>query len=133
MTSPPPVTTTFAEGRYFDLWMLVHFASGVAGGFSNVYFELSPRYLFALAFLLMLAWEGGEYLIGLRESWANRIIDVIVGMAGVFLAERAARAMLPSREVMAFFASLAVALVGLALGVRAYRARRGNALLDLPD
>ncbi len=127
MTSPPPVTATFDEGRYFDLWMLVHFASGVTGGFSNVYWELPVPILLALSLFLMLLWEGGELALRIRESWSNRIIDIVIGLAGVALAERASRSLLPSQEVLAFWACLGVALGGLALGVRAYNRRRSAA------
>ena len=124
MTSTPPVTTSFAEGRYFDLWMLVHFASGAAGGYSNVYWELPGPWVYLLALFLMLLWEAGEYVSKIHESWPNRIIDVVVGMVGVTLAERSATVLLPSQEVIAFVVSLAVALVGLGLGVRAFKRRQ---------
>jgi hypothetical protein len=124
MTSTPPVTTSFAEGRYFDLWMLVHFASGIAGGFSNVYWELPGPWVYLLALFLMLLWEAGEYVSRIRESWSNRIIDIVVGMLGVTLAERSATVLLPSHEVIAFVVSLAISLAGLGLGVRAFKRRK---------
>jgi hypothetical protein len=127
MTTPPAVTTSFDEGRYFDLWMFVHFISGVAGGFSNVFWELPTAMMYALAVFLMLLWETGEFLARIRESWSNRVIDLVVGIAGVILAERLSRVMLPSREIVAFVACTALALGGLALGVRAYRRRAATA------
>lgn len=127
MTSPPAVTTNFDEGRYFDLWMLVHFVSGVAGGFSNVFWELPTPMMYALAVFLMVLWETGEFLARIRESWSNRGIDLVVGLAGVVLAERLSRMMLPSWEIVAFVLCTALALVGMALGVRAYRRRTATA------
>lgn len=127
MPSTPAVTASFDEGRFFDLWMLVHFLSGVAGGFSNVFWELPTPVMYGLAVFLMVLWEAGEYLGRIRESWTNRVVDLIVGIAGVMLAERLSRTMLPSREIAAFIASTALALGGLALGVRAYRRRTASA------
>jgi hypothetical protein len=124
MTSPPPVTTSFAEGRYFDLWMLVHFASGAAGGYSNVFFELPDRILVALGLFLMILWEVAEHVAKVRESWINRILDIVVGMLGVALAVGTAPFLLPSREVLAFAIMLGAGLVGLGYGVRARNRRR---------
>ena len=83
---PPLVSFSFAEGRFFDLWMVVHFLSGVAGGFSNTFFGLSAPQVFALGFLMMLGWEIGEHAQRVRESLANRALDVVVGLAGTALA-----------------------------------------------
>lgn len=124
MPATPPVSRSFAEGRYFDLWMLVHLTSGVAGGFSNVFWELPVPLVYGLSLFLMLVWEAGEYLSRIREEWSNRIIDIVVGMAGVAIAERASRLMLPSQELAAFVVTLGLSLGGMALGVRAYRRRR---------
>jgi hypothetical protein len=124
MTTPPPFTTSLAEGRYFDLWMLVHFVSGAAGGYSNVFWELPDPLVCALALALMVLWEVGEYLARIRESWANRILDIAVGMLGVALAVGTAPYLLPSREVVAFAITLGGGLTGLAFGVRARNRRR---------
>ena len=124
MTSPPPVTTSFDEGRFFDLWMLVHFASGAAGGYSNVFFELSDRLVVALGLGLMILWEVGEHLAGIRESWPNRVIDIVVGLLGVALALTTAPLLLPSREILSFAITLGCALVGLGYGVRARNRRQ---------
>jgi hypothetical protein len=123
MTSPPPVTSSFAEGKYFDLWMLVHFASGAAGGYSNVFWELPASIVYGLGLFLLGLWEVAEHFARIRESWANRILDVVVGMLGVALALGTAPYLLPSREVLAFAITLGSGLVGLAFGVRARNRR----------
>lgn len=123
----PAVSTTFAEGRYFDLWMLVHLVSGVAGGFSNVIFRLAPAVVIALGAAVMVLWEVGEYVMGVRESPVNRIIDVLIGLVGV----GAALAMAPwlgrVGEFVAFGIALGVGLTGMAFGVRAYHRRKASA------
>jgi hypothetical protein len=120
----PPATSSFAEGRYFDLWMLVHFASGAAGGYSNVFWELPVALVYGLGLFLMIVWEIGEYLARIRESWPNRIIDIVVGLLGVALAVGTAPYLLPSHETLAFAISLGSGLVGLGYGVRARNRRR---------
>jgi hypothetical protein len=120
----PPVTTSFAEGRYFDLWMLVHFASGAAGGYSNVFWELPVPLVYGLALILMILWELGEYIARIYESWPNRVIDIVVGLLGVALAVGTAPFLLPSREILAFAVGTGAGLLGLGLGVRARQRRQ---------
>ena len=119
----PSISLTFAEGKYFDLWMVVHLLSGVAGGFSNVFFALAAPWVFALAFLMMVVWEIVEHLNGIRESFSNRVVDVVVGLLGVWLALAAARALEPRAQWVAFGVALFLALVGMGFGVRARRRR----------
>jgi hypothetical protein len=123
----PMVSLSFAEGKYFDLWMVVHFMSGVAGGFSNVYFALPPFWVFVLAFAMMLAWEVVEYVNGIRESFSNRVVDIAVGLLGVWLALAVAGLLEPPAQWLAFALTLAIGIVGMAFGVRARRRRRVSA------
>lgn len=120
----PMISLTFGEGKFFDLWMGVHFVSGVAGGFSNVLFSLSGLWVFAIGFVLMVAWEVIEQLVGIKESFSNRVVDVVVGVLGVWLALGIARLLEPPGEWVAFGLSLAIGLVGMGFGVRARRRRR---------
>lgn len=126
-TKRPLISLTFAEGEYFDLWMLVHFLSGVAGGFSNVMFSLTTAGVFLLAFAMMMAWEVVEYLRGIREAFSNRVVDIVVGLLGVWLALAVARTLQPPAAWTAFGVTLAMALVGMVFGVRAYRRRKASA------
>ena len=121
----PRVSLTFAEGRYWDLWMLVHLISGVAGGFSNVFFGLTNPQVYVLAFGMMVLWEAGELALKVRESMSNRIIDVAVGMVGVWIALRLTPALTVPQKRLAFAVMLALGLLGMGIGVRAYLKRRG--------
>jgi len=120
----PRVSLTFAEGRYWDLWMLMHLISGIAGGFSNVFFQLTSPQVYALAFGMMVAWEAGELALKVRESMSNRLIDVAVGMVGVWVALRLTPALTVPQQRLAFAVMLTLGLVGMAFGVRAYLKRR---------
>ena len=104
--------------------MLVHFGSGVAGGFSNVVFGLTRPQVLALALLLMVIWEAGELAMGVRERASNRVVDVAVGMLGVLLALTLAPRMGESVQIGAFVVILAASLLGMGLGVRSYRRRK---------
>jgi hypothetical protein len=126
----PAISLSYGEGRYFDLWMLVHGVGGVAGGLSNVFFGLSTTNVYLLGVLLMVAWEILEYATGIRESPVNRVIDVAVGLLGIAGALWLAGLLDTTAERIAFLVSgFGFGLGGL-LGWRARqkRARTAEAL-----
>lgn len=114
----------WSEGRYFDRWMLVHFISGVAGGFSNFWFDLTTPMVFAVACAVMGIWELAEWVSGVTESWTNILLDIAVGCAGVAVALAVTARLTPRGEVVAFIATFALATAGSTLGWMAYRRRR---------
>jgi hypothetical protein len=124
----PFVSFTWAEGRYFDLWMVVHWLTGIVGGFSNVFFGLTTPQVFGLGSAMMVAWEVIEYAKGVRESLSNRLLDIVVGLLGTWLALAIAARLSPTGEYVAFGAALASALTGVAFGARAHRRRRSRPL-----
>lgn len=123
MTQSPAISPTFREGHLIDRWIVVHFLSGAAGALSNVFFGLSNAQVFGLGFSLMLIWEIGEHTQGIRESLANRVVDVLAGLAGVALGLWMESILAERWERIAFWTVLVLALVDLAFGVRAYRRR----------
>lgn len=124
MAPRPGVSFTFSEGHYFDLWMIVHLLSGVAGGFSNVFWGLSPVALYALAATMMIVWELIERAQGVRESWSNVALDVFVGLAGVWLATTIAARLSSRGAVLAFVLTLSVGIVLGTLGALAAKRRK---------
>ena len=121
----PDISTTFAEGRYFDLWMLVHALTGFAGGLSNVFFGLPPIGVYLVGLAIMVVWEIGEYVAGIRESAANRLLDIVVGLLGVAGALQLAARLDAPGERIAFAAAAFAVGVGSALGwVAAHRRRK---------
>ncbi len=131
MKKIPTVSLSYAEGHYFDLWMLVHCLGGVTGGFSNVLFGLSTINVFLVGVILMVAWEILEYAKGIRESAVNRVIDVAVGLLGVAGALSLAGRLGTTAEWIAFTVSSLLFGLGGLLGWRA-RQRRTRAAKALP-
>lgn len=127
------VSFTFDEGRYFDLWMLVHLGAGVASGFANLLFGLTRPQMLALAFGLMLLWEAGELAMHVVESPSNRVIDIAVGMSGVVLALSVAPMMAYAAQLAALVITTSVSLVGMGFGIRAYRRRKAAAERTSPS
>ena len=123
MRPTPPITTTWEEGRFFDLWMVVHFLSGLSGGLSNVLFGLSTLGVYALGASLLIAWELVEFARGIRETWENRALDLVVGVAGIAVAQAAAARLDRPWEYAAFGVSAVAFVLGTVRGWLAYRAR----------
>jgi hypothetical protein len=124
MAELPTVSTSWAEGHLFDLWMLVHFASGATGGFSNAYFELGMVTLYGLAIALMVLWELGEAAAGIGEALSNRLVDIVVGLAGVSLAVALTPLLGTTGAGLAFLGTFGAALIGMGFGIRAARRRK---------
>ncbi len=124
MKNLPAVSSDWNEGRYFDLWMLVHFLSGAAGGFVNVFFGLTTLQVVLLGLAMMVAWEVGELSIGVFESPLNRSIDVGVGVLGTILALWIASHLSPMEQHVVFVVTLGTAITGMAFGVRNFTRRK---------
>lgn len=123
MPTRPAISTDWREGRFYDRWMLVHFVSGVAGGFGNLFFAFTARGALGVALAVMVAWELGEALLGVSEAWSNRLIDIAVGLSGAGLALLVAARLTPNGQRVAFAITLAVAVASSAAGWVAYRRR----------
>jgi hypothetical protein len=69
-----------------DWWSIAHFLGGACLGIFFTLFDFLFYGLFISA-LGMILWEYYEYKTGIKESWRNRIADVLIGVFGymVFL------------------------------------------------
>lgn len=121
--TPDAISFGWSEGRYLDRWMLVHFLAGMGGGLSNVYFELPRWGVFAAGLGLMVLWELLEVVRDIGESLSNRVIDVVVGMAGTWLAVVLAERWDTATEWVAFVVVSALGVGGSIAGWLAYRRR----------
>lgn len=127
MKMPRLISWSFAEGRLFDLWMLVHFMAGFTGGLFNTYLALSTATVILVGAGMMILWEVLEWIAGIRESVENRVIDVLVGVAGVGVALQVALRVSADEERLAFRIALGVTAALSAAGWAAYRRRRRRA------
>lgn len=119
----PNVSPSFREGRFFDLWMLVHVVAGFAGASTNVFWGLSVRQVYLIAFAMMVAWEGAEWLAGVRESWENRLLDIVVGLIGVTVTLLTLARFGQRTQLVGCVAALAALAVLSTAGWIAYRRR----------
>lgn len=73
-------TDIWREGKYLDVWSVVHFLSGITVAFSILFFNFGIVPSFVIAFLLLVAYEMFEVIAKIEETRWNRILDVVVGM-----------------------------------------------------
>ena len=79
------VRDVWKHGALIDLWTLVHILSGALLGVAASWIGFSFLTSLILAFLLLIAWEAYEWLLGILESPANVASDLVFGTLG-FLA-----------------------------------------------
>jgi hypothetical protein len=74
-------TDIWREGKWVDLWSVVHFLSGMTMGFVASFSNFSRSPAIIIVFLLLVAYEMFEALVKIKETPQNRFMDVVVGMA----------------------------------------------------
>lgn len=100
-------TDIWREGKWLDLWSVVHFLSGVSVAFGlALFFDFLAASV--IAFLMLVAYEMWEAMVQIHETPQNRIMDVVVGMTSFFLAHAVG---LPAAGTTTFYAAFAVVLV----------------------
>jgi hypothetical protein len=76
-------TDMWREGKYLDLWSVVHFLSGASLGLGFYFLrflDLGVTGSIGIVFLLLVAYELWEAMVKIAETPQNRILDVVVGM-----------------------------------------------------
>lgn len=74
-------TDIWREGKWLDLWSVVHFLSGISLGLGISLFHFGTLASIIIIFILLVAYEMWEALVQIQETPENRIMDVVVGMA----------------------------------------------------
>jgi hypothetical protein len=81
---PPQVrferTDIWREGKWLDLWSVVHFLSGVSFGLGMMVFGFGTVASIVIVFLLLVGYEMWEAMVKIHETPQNRFMDVVVGM-----------------------------------------------------
>jgi hypothetical protein len=78
-------TDIWREGKWVDLWSVVHTLSGVSLGFGLSVLHLGDVASVLLVLLLLILYEMWERLMQMEETFANGCMDVVCGMAGFLL------------------------------------------------
>jgi hypothetical protein len=85
MPDERPKRDWWQRGKAFDLWSIPHFLFGVITAFIGPLTGLQTLTTLILTFLLALAWEVGEKIIGIKESIQNILFDIVLPIAAFTL------------------------------------------------
>jgi membrane protein implicated in regulation of membrane protease activity len=121
-------TDIWREGKWLDLWSVVHFLSGACFGFGMYIVHFDAVASVFLVLLSLVAYELWEAMVRIVETPQNRVMDVVVGMASFlptfffFVPSLSASELLP--------AFVAVLAINIALSYFGWRASRKAAALQ---
>lgn len=105
----PWISGTFEEGRFWDLWMVVHLLAGVGTGIFFELIQLSFMPAFITVLVVGIAWEVVETkYFGVREVLENQIIDIIIALAGFGVAYAVSVPLQPLLTVPALIAVVVI-------------------------
>jgi hypothetical protein len=68
------------EGKWLDLWSVVHLFSGISVGFVLYFLHFGAPASVILALLSFILYEMWEVIVRIEEAPTNRFMDVVVGM-----------------------------------------------------
>jgi len=68
------------EGKWLDLWSVVHFCSGISLAFGLYFLHFGSAASLSLAFVLLVAYEMWEVIVKIDEAPTNRLMYVVVGL-----------------------------------------------------
>lgn len=122
MPPRPERTDIWREGKYLDLWSVVHLLSGASLALGLTLLHLPALPACGVALVLFIAYELWEPAVGIKETTQNHVVDVVVGMISFVPAYLYLAPALQGIEyVLTFGAILIVNLVMAAAGWHAWR------------
>ena len=121
-------TDMWREGKWLDLWSVVHFLSGMSVGLGFFFLGFGALAASALAFVCFVAYEMWEKLMDIFETPQNRFMDVVVGMVSFLPTFFLLAPQFTRRELVLVFAVTFV--VNVSLAVLGWRASQKAAVLE---
>lgn len=120
----PLISWSWKEGRVWDNWMIVHFLSGAIIACFTIVLEMQHLHAYLLALGLMISWEIGEMVGGVREEIENWLLDIVIGMFGFFLLQTCILPRLTHDATWwTLFLLFSLGIIGGFLGWMAYQKR----------
>ncbi len=112
-------TDLWREGKWVDLWSVVHLLTGVSTALGLSLFGFGFLASTVIAFLAFTAYELWEAMVKIAETPQNRFMDVVAGLASFVPVFVLAEGLPVSNVIALFFAVLFVNVVMAWLGWRA--------------
>jgi hypothetical protein len=80
------ISFSWETGKYFDLWSIAHFMSGVCIGFFLLYADIPTTLAWIIAFSIGVFWEIFESVIHIIEPSITAILsDIVFSMIGFMI------------------------------------------------
>lgn len=121
-------TDIWREGKWLDLWSVVHMLSGLLVGFFFYYLKVHAIFGILLAVLVFIAYELFEIFAEIYETPTNRFMDVVVGMMGYIPAFFLISPLLAREYVLLTFALLLG--VNITMNIIGWRASHKAAVFE---
>ena len=116
------------NGRFVDLWTVVHISMGVLYTSAFLSVGVDPQFVFGAGVAFAILWEFWERVRNVQETIANGLIDIVVFVcASYFILEFGPKNELALYLLAVIFGVVALALRYLGLESREWRNRGGIA------
>jgi hypothetical protein len=123
----PWISGNFTEGRFWDLWMVVHLLAGIGAGLFFELIQLNFIPAFITVLVVAIVWETVETkYFGVKEVLENQIIDIIIALAGFGVAFAVAVPLRPMLTVPALVGVVAILAFMEYKGWRNHRRRQAS-------
>lgn len=73
-------TDIWREGKWLDLWSVVHLLTGASIGFTFHLLPFDALSSTVIVLLALISYEMWEKIVEIEEAPTNRVMDVVVGM-----------------------------------------------------
>lgn len=108
-------TDAWREGKWLDLWSVVHFLSGISIGLGLYFLQFGTLASIVCTFLVLISYEMWEMLVQIAEAPTNRFMDIVVGMVGFLFAFLILAPPLPSSPFILVFGFVLTANVVMSI------------------
>jgi len=121
-------TDVWREGKWLDLWSVVHVLSGLLVGFFSYFVGIDALLGIVLAIVVFTVYELFEVYVEIEEAPTNRFMDVVIGMVGYIPAFFLIAPLLTEKNLILTF--LVLLTFNGALSVAGWRASQKAYILE---
>ncbi len=121
-------TDIWREGKWLDLWSVVHLLSGTCLALVIYLLRFEASAALIIATLLLVAYELWEAMVKIEEARTNRVMDVVVGLVSFVPTYFVLAPILSAEQIYAVFAL--VLTVNIVMSTFGWMASRKAAVFE---